>query len=77
MRGYLLSRFERLSGSTAKSLLLATCLFAAYHAYQGMYGVMSAFVFGFVVGAAFCLVRRLWPVALAHALYDVLLIVWG
>ncbi|HEV3025428.1 MAG TPA: CPBP family intramembrane glutamic endopeptidase [Pirellulales bacterium] len=68
MRGYLIPRFERLLRSTWGSLLLTTALFAAYHCYQGPAGVVEATTFGLVYGAAFCLFRRVWPLALAHAM---------
>jgi uncharacterized protein len=70
MRGYLLPRFEQLLGSTWKGLLLTTVLFALLHVYQGTYGVVAAAVLGLVYGVAFCWLRRLWPVAIAHALAD-------
>ncbi|HEV3003969.1 MAG TPA: CPBP family intramembrane glutamic endopeptidase [Pirellulales bacterium] len=68
MRGYLIPRFERLLRSTWGSLLLTTALFAAYHCYQGPAGVIEAATFGLVYGAAFCMFRRVWPLALAHAM---------
>ncbi len=70
MRGYLIPRFERLFGSTLLALLLSTILFASYHSYQGATGVISVTSLGIVYGAAFCFFRRLWPIALAHALQD-------
>lgn len=72
MRGYLLPRLEQWLGSTTQSLLVTTVLFAAYHIYQGPTGVFGTLVLGLVYGAAFCLLRRLWPLALAHALQDYL-----
>jgi membrane protease YdiL (CAAX protease family) len=70
MRGYLIPRFERLLGSSWKAVLVSTVLFASCHMYQGPVGVISAAITGLVLGIAFCWVRRLWPVALAHALLD-------
>ena len=63
---------EQLFGGTAVALLLSTALFASYHAYQGPAGALSAATLGLVYGAVFCVSRRLWPIALAHALQDVL-----
>lgn len=71
MRGYLIPRFEDLFGSTVKALLLSSVLFASYHLYQGFYGAGSALVMGLVFGVAFCALRRLWPVAAAHALLNI------
>lgn len=70
MRGYLLTRLERLLNSTWAALLITSFLFAAYHIYQGAamaIGIMGA---GLIFGGAFCLWRRLWPLVIAHALAD-------
>lgn len=72
MRGYLLPRFEHLLGSTTKALVVTSFLFASYHLYQGPSGVFSALIGGFVYGGAFCWLRRLWPVAVGHAVFDVI-----
>jgi membrane protease YdiL (CAAX protease family) len=71
MRGYLVPRFEELLGSSVKAVLLSSVLFASYHLYQGLYGAGSALVAGLLYGAAFCSLRRLWPLAAAHALLDI------
>jgi uncharacterized protein len=70
VRTYLITRFEQLFGSTGLALLFSTILFAGYHIYQGPAGVISTAFFGLIFGAIFCLFRRLWPLALAHALWD-------
>ncbi len=74
MRGYLIPRFERLFRSTSKSLLLTTMLFGAYHLDQGISGVIGSTLSGLVYGAAFCLTRRLWPIAAAHAGYNLVVL---
>jgi membrane protease YdiL (CAAX protease family) len=71
MRGYLIPRFERLLGSSVVAVLLTSVLFASYHLYQGTFGAGSALVHGLVAGALFCWTRRLWPIAAAHALWDI------
>jgi membrane protease YdiL (CAAX protease family) len=71
MRGYLIPRFEDLFGSTVKAVLLSSVLFASYHLYQGFYGAGSSLVLGLVFGVAFCALRRIWPVAAAHALINI------
>jgi membrane protease YdiL (CAAX protease family) len=71
MRGYLIPRFEDLFGSTGKALVLSSVLFASYHLYQGLYGAGSALVMGLVFGVAFIAMRRLWPIAAAHALLNI------
>jgi len=70
MRAYLLTRLERLLGSTTWALIVTTILFAGYHAYQGGAGVVFAVVFGLVYGGIFCWSRRIWPLVIAHAIAD-------
>jgi membrane protease YdiL (CAAX protease family) len=72
VRGYLIRRFEQLLRSTWLSVLITTVLFAGYHSYQGPGGVFRTAVAGFVYAGAFCLVRRLWPVVLAHMLHNLI-----
>jgi membrane protease YdiL (CAAX protease family) len=75
MRGYLIPRFESLLGSTWKSVLLTTLLFASYHIYQGAWSILWISITGFVLGCSFCFLRRLWPVVIGHALMDFLALV--
>jgi membrane protease YdiL (CAAX protease family) len=70
VRAYLITRFEQLFESTGLALFFTTALFASYHIYQGTSGVISVACFGLVYGSLFCLFRRLWPLALAHAIWD-------
>jgi membrane protease YdiL (CAAX protease family) len=70
VRAYLITRFEELIESTVVALLLSTALFACYHGYQGIDGIIGAALFGLIQGIAFCLFRRFAPLALAHALGD-------
>jgi membrane protease YdiL (CAAX protease family) len=69
-RGYLLPRFERLLGSAWKSVVLTAFLFALWHVYQGTYGFIHAGFLGLCFGAVFCLIRRVWPLVLCHALLN-------
>jgi membrane protease YdiL (CAAX protease family) len=71
MRSYLVPRFERLFGSTAMSVFVSSALFASYHLYQGLESAFSILFIGLVYGIAFCLTRRIWPVAMAHAMTDI------
>jgi membrane protease YdiL (CAAX protease family) len=71
MRGYLIPRFEQLLRSSAASVFYSSALFASYHLYQGLESAFSVLFVGLVYGVAFCLTRRLWPVAVAHAMTDI------
>ena len=70
MRAYLLRRFEQWFSSTWLSVLFTTVLFAGGHAYQGAGGVFHTFIAGLTYAGAFCFFRRLWPVAIAHTIWD-------
>jgi membrane protease YdiL (CAAX protease family) len=69
-RAYLLSRFEQLLGSTVLAWLLSSLLFGSYHIYQGIGGFVAITTIGLIYGAIFCAIRRIWPIAIAHALQD-------
>ena len=70
-RAYLVTRFEQLLKSKAVAVLLSAVLFAAYHTYQGPIGVAGSLGMGIVYGIAFLCVRRIWPLAIGHALYNI------
>jgi membrane protease YdiL (CAAX protease family) len=72
MRGYLIPRLERLLGSTCAAILLTAVLFGSYHLYQGVGPAISTAAMGLVYGASFCVLRRLWPICLAHTLGNIL-----
>lgn len=74
MRGYLIARLERLLRSTWQAVLVSTLLFASYHLYQGPIGAIGAATFGLVCAVSFCIFRRLWPLCVAHALWNLWLI---
>jgi membrane protease YdiL (CAAX protease family) len=70
-RAYLITRFEQLLRSRVWAVLLTAALFAAYHAYQGGVGVSYTAAFGVAYGVAFLAMRRIWPLAIGHALYNI------
>jgi len=72
LRGYLLTRLERLLGSTWAAVLITSLLFACYHLYQGLGPTIGVAAVGLMYGGAFCRVRRLWPLVLAHAATDII-----
>ena len=73
MRGYLIPRFEELFKSPVIAVGLSSALFASYHIYQGVQSVIAIFMFGIVYGIFFCLLRRLWPLVIAHTLTNALI----
>lgn len=72
MRGYFIPRFERLFASSWKSVVITAVLFASYHTYQGFGAIIPIFVVGIVLGIAFCVTRRLWPLVIVHSGMDVI-----
>jgi membrane protease YdiL (CAAX protease family) len=72
MRGFLIPRLERLWGTSLGAVAVSAGLTASYHVYGGAWHVFWAGMFGLTAGAVFVATRRLWPVAFAHLLGDVL-----
>jgi membrane protease YdiL (CAAX protease family) len=70
MRGYLIPRLEKLLNSTFKSIAVSSLIFASYHLYQGIGAAIWIFFVGVAFGCAFCWLRRIWPLVIAHALMD-------
>ena len=70
-RAYLVTRFEQLLRSRGIAVLVAAALFAAYHGYQGPAGLAYTMALGVMYGGAFLLLRRVWPLAIGHALYNI------
>ena len=71
MRGYFVERFEFLLGSTPKSVLFSSILFCSYHIYQGALGTFQVFIFGVIYSMLYCKYRRIWPLAVAHSLQNI------
>jgi membrane protease YdiL (CAAX protease family) len=70
VRGYAQTRLEQLRASTAVILLLPTALWAALHVYQGLGAALTIFGLGLMYAWYFQRTRRLWPLVLAHVLFD-------
>ena len=70
MRGYLIAQIRTSSPLHVGRRGCFHALFASYHLYQGTHGVIGAAVTGLVYGVAFCSLRRLWPVFVAHTLHN-------
>jgi membrane protease YdiL (CAAX protease family) len=70
VRGYAQTRLEQLSAPTAVILLLPTALWAVLHVYQGLGAALTIFGLGLLYAWYFQRTRRLWPLILAHTLFD-------
>ncbi len=78
-RVFLLSRLWSLSNRpTARwaALFFSALLFGAAHLYQGVSGVISVATFGLLWGLAYFLWGRVWPLIVAHALFDSIQVGW-
>jgi membrane protease YdiL (CAAX protease family) len=72
VRGFLLTRLERLLKSTTGAIVISTILFGSYHVYQGLGSAISVTAAGLVYAIAFCMFRRLWPICISHAITNIL-----
>ncbi len=69
-RAYLIPRVQSATGAAWIGLVLSVALFGFVHMYKGKVGVMHSLAAAVVWGMGFCLTRRIWPVALSHAMID-------
>jgi membrane protease YdiL (CAAX protease family) len=72
-RGYLVTRLRELLGSPWTAVTVGAVPFALGHLYEGAAGVLGAYCSGLVLGWAFLKLRSVWPLILAHAIFDWLL----
>jgi uncharacterized protein len=70
MIGYLYKRFDELQISVWKQQIVSSAIRAAYHAYQGLAGIIGNFVMGLVFGWAYRRWGRVTPLLFAHFLLD-------
>ena len=70
VRGYAQTRLEQLKAPTAVIVLLPTALWGVLHVYQGLGAALTIFCLGLAYAVYFHRTRRLWPLILAHALFD-------
>ncbi len=70
LRAYLIPRVESLTNSTWTAICISVIAFAFGHIYLGQYSIISSAAGAVIFSIAFCVTRRLWPVALAHAIHD-------
>jgi membrane protease YdiL (CAAX protease family) len=70
VRGYAQTRLEQLRAPVAVILLLPTALWGVLHVYQGPGAALTIFGLGLMYAWYFQRTRRLWPLILAHTLFD-------
>ena len=70
VRGYAQTRLEQLRAPAVVILLVPTALWAVLHVYQGLGAALTIFGLGLMYAWYFQRTRRLWPLILAHILFD-------
>jgi membrane protease YdiL (CAAX protease family) len=70
VRGYAQTRLEQLRAPTAAILLVPTAIWAVLHVYQGLGAALTIFGLGLLYAWYYQQTRRLWPLILAHGLFN-------
>lgn len=70
VRGYTQTRLEQLGLPGWTVTVAPTALWAGLHVYQGLGGAMIIFGLGLLYATYFQQTRRLWPLIIAHVLFD-------
>ena len=70
-RGYLLTQFRAMTGSTGLALVSQAVLFGVSHGYQGVRACVTISVYGLLLGALALGTRSLRPGMMAHAWTDI------
>ncbi|MCL2762959.1 MAG: CPBP family glutamic-type intramembrane protease [Treponema sp.] len=76
-RFYLLSKREEMGLGPHRAILMSTLLFASCHIYEGPWGFLNAALSGIVLAYVFLRFRSLHGIALAHALYNIVVYTLG
>jgi uncharacterized protein len=69
-RGYLILRFEAVTGRTGAAALLSSIVFSLGHGYEGMAGVVSVFSLGMVLALVYLWRKSLVAPVVIHFLTD-------
>lgn len=72
LSAFLIPRLEVLLKGTGRAIVVSALLFGSYHVYQGPISAITVCMAGVINGAVFAVTRRLWPLVIGHALYDIL-----
>jgi membrane protease YdiL (CAAX protease family) len=69
-RSYLIPRLEGVTESSAWAVIISSVLFGLLHSYLSTLSVVLTGFSGILWGITFCKTRRIWPLALSHAIVD-------
>lgn len=70
VRGYAQTRLQQLRAPAVIVVVVPTAIWAVLHIYQGIGPALAIFGLGLVYAIWFQWTRRLWPVVIAHGLFD-------
>jgi membrane protease YdiL (CAAX protease family) len=70
LRGYAITRLRELTNGTVWAVAVTAVLFGVWHSYHGVEGVVGSFLMGLGYAIMFVRTGRLWPLIVAHALYN-------
>ena len=76
-RFYLLSKREAIGIGPHRAVLISTLLFSTCHIYEGPWGFLNAALSGVVLAFVFVRFQSLHGIAVAHALYNILVYILG
>ena len=76
-RLYLISRRKEMGLGLHRAVLVSTLLFSICHAYEGPWGFLNAVLSGLLLAFIFVRFRSLHGIAVAHALYNIVVYVLG
>ena len=76
-RLYLISRRKEMGLGLHRAVLVSTLLFSICHAYEGPWGFLNAALSGVLLAFIFVRFRSLHGIAIAHALYNIVVYVLG
>lgn len=72
-RGYLMSRLTELTASKLAGFIIPSILFVVVHGRYGISSLVELSISALVLGLIYKWKNCIWPGALAHSLYDILL----
>jgi membrane protease YdiL (CAAX protease family) len=73
-RAYLCSRLRDFGLNRTRTAILSALMFASVHVYQGWASLPELFFFGLIFAGVFLNYRALWPLIVAHASYNIILL---
>lgn len=74
-RGFILGRLRALLRSTPAGVVVSSVVFGLLHGYQGMIGVVQTTTVGLILAIVAAHFRTIWPVIIAHGLFDAISLV--